>query len=133
MVRTISGKLMIRTRKFVPRSNIEFGVCSAGSFFGVPLESESGLSQQVHAALRYSTLGMTDFRLERLTAEDLRMLRNTVYAMHGYAFKDKDLRTFFQRFPWYVADPNLDAAALGLSREEQGLIDGVVRLEKSGK
>ncbi|HRH38494.1 MAG TPA: YARHG domain-containing protein, partial [Flavobacteriales bacterium] len=133
MVRTVSGKLVIRARDLLPKRNIEFGVCSAGSFFGVPLESASGLSERVHAALRYSTLDMAQFRMEPLTKEDLRMLRNTIYAIHGYAFKDKELRSFFERFPWYVPEPSLDLTALGLSREEQGLINGVIEMEKGAK
>lgn len=130
MVRTTSGKLMIRASNLVPKSNIEFGRCSDGSFFRVPLEAETGLSAGVHIALRYATLDMEQFRIEHLTKDDLRMLRNTIYAMHGHVFKDKELLAFFERFPWYVPDPNMDVSALGLSREEQELIDGAVKLEK---
>jgi len=32
---------------------------------------------------------------------DLRLLRNTIYAMHGYKFKSKDLQEHFQKFIWY--------------------------------
>lgn len=133
MVRTASGRLIIHARELVPKNNIEFGLCSANSFFRVPLEGESGLSRQVHLALHYSTVDMASLRAEPLTKEDLRMLRNTIYAMHGYVFKDKELSIFYHRFPWYMPDPNLDHASIRLSPEEQGLMNGVVRLEKTGK
>ncbi len=133
MVRTTSGKLLVRAHGLAPRKNIEFGVCRAGSFFGVPLQEESGLSERVHLALRYSTLDMGQFRKVPLTKEDLRMLRNTIYAMHGHVFQDKELRTFFERFPWYVPDPNLDLSTLDLSQEEKELIAGIVKLEKGAK
>jgi len=32
---------------------------------------------------------------------DFRLLRNTIYAMHGYKFKTKDLQEHFQKFAWY--------------------------------
>jgi len=32
---------------------------------------------------------------------DLRILRNTIYAMHGFKFKSKDLQEHFQKFEWY--------------------------------
>jgi len=32
---------------------------------------------------------------------DLRLLRNTIYAMHGYIFRSKDLQEHFGKFLWY--------------------------------
>jgi hypothetical protein len=32
---------------------------------------------------------------------DLRILRNTIYAMHGYIFRSRDLQEHFQKFAWY--------------------------------
>lgn len=48
--------------------------------------------------------------LEELTVEDvedqskqrLRILRNIIYARHGYSFKNKDVREFFESYDWYV-------------------------------
>lgn len=48
--------------------------------------------------------------LEALTIEDvedqskqrLRILRNIIYARHGYSFKNKDVREFFESYDWYV-------------------------------
>ena len=32
---------------------------------------------------------------------ELRMLRNTVFALHGYEFKQKELKDYFWNLPWY--------------------------------
>jgi hypothetical protein len=43
-----------------------------------------------------------------LFAEDLRMLRNEIYARHGRVFtsvKSKDLQKYFEAQPWYKPDP----------------------------
>jgi hypothetical protein len=32
---------------------------------------------------------------------DFKIFRNTIYAMHGYIFKSKDLQEHFQKFAWY--------------------------------
>src|SRR5262245_20290445 len=38
--------------------------------------------------------------LER-SAEDLRIMRNTIYARAGREFRDPDLRAYFGKQPWY--------------------------------
>lgn len=40
-----------------------------------------------------------------LFAEDLRVLRNEMYARHGRVFKDKALQKYFEAQPWYKANP----------------------------
>lgn len=40
--------------------------------------------------------------LEGLTRLELRILRNAVFAMHGYRFKSADLQDYFGRFSWYI-------------------------------
>ncbi|MBP7514954.1 MAG: YARHG domain-containing protein [Flavobacteriales bacterium] len=133
MVRTLSGELRIDAKNFAPKNNIEFGVSHSLSFFGIPLEGPTGLSEQAHVALAYVTLDMTNFRVEPLTKEDLRMVRNTIYARHGYTFQDKDLRAFYERFNWYIPDPNLENVVQQLTTEEHRLISEIVALEKTAK
>jgi hypothetical protein len=40
-----------------------------------------------------------------LFAEDLRVLRNEIYARHGRVFKDKDLQKYFDAQAWYKPNP----------------------------
>ncbi|MDR2730664.1 MAG: YARHG domain-containing protein [Treponema sp.] len=41
------------------------------------------------------------FSLSRLDNHGLRLLRNMIYARHGYRFSSPDLTAFFSRFDWY--------------------------------
>jgi hypothetical protein len=52
---------------------------------------------------------MTDDTISGLYAEDLRILRNEIYARHGRMFsspKSKDLQKYFEAQQWYKPDPN---------------------------
>jgi len=53
-----------------------------------------------------ATTPITEETLGFLFAEDLRVLRNEVYARHGRIFKDVKLQAYFEAQPWYKADPN---------------------------
>ncbi|MEP6849215.1 MAG: YARHG domain-containing protein [Acidobacteriota bacterium] len=55
---------------------------------------------------RLSTEPVTDEALGALFAEDLRLLRNEIYARHGRVFKDKDLQKYFDSQAWYKANPD---------------------------
>jgi hypothetical protein len=39
--------------------------------------------------------------LEPYTSQQLRLMRDEIYARHGYVFKDKKLQRYFSRTPWY--------------------------------
>lgn len=36
------------------------------------------------------------------TSKELELMRNSIYARHGYKFKRKDLADYFSQFPWYT-------------------------------
>jgi hypothetical protein len=44
--------------------------------------------------------------LNGLFIEDLRVLRNEIYARHGRIFKDRELQKYFSEQPWYKANPD---------------------------
>jgi hypothetical protein len=44
--------------------------------------------------------------------ERLRLLRNDVYARHGYVFQDHELQEYFEKQPWYRRDPEFDLSEL---------------------
>jgi len=46
------------------------------------------------------------FSLSQLDNRSLRLLRNMIYARHGYRFSSSDLTAYFRRFNWY--NPRLD-------------------------
>ena len=41
-----------------------------------------------------------------LFAEDLRVLRNEIYARHGRIFKDPELQKYFAAQAWYTPNPD---------------------------
>lgn len=44
---------------------------------------------------------LKDTDLASLSKSELRILRNMIYAKHGYKFKSQDLFDFFSKFEWY--------------------------------
>src|SRR5436189_635879 len=54
---------------------------------------------------KLSTDLITDETLGAMFAEDLRVLRNEVYARHGRVFKDPELQKYFEAQAWYKANP----------------------------
>ena len=49
---------------------------------------------------------LKDETLGDLFTEDLRVLRNEIYARHGRVFKDVELQKYFESQPWYKANPD---------------------------
>ena len=47
--------------------------------------------------------------IEAAAGRDLRVLRNEIFARHGYVFKDKELQKTFEAMDWYKADPAFTA------------------------
>ena len=45
----------------------------------------------------------TDFT-NLYSVNDLKLIRNSIFAAHGYVFKSEDLTNYFRKFPWY--DPH---------------------------
>ncbi len=66
--------------------------------------------RELHDAL--STSKIDPAMLEGLFTEDLRRLRNEIYARHGRVFKDAELRGYFSSFDWYKPDPAFQDASL---------------------
>lgn len=44
---------------------------------------------------------LTEQDLAGWSKQDMRTVRNAIYARHGYKFKSADLREYFSRFSWY--------------------------------
>ncbi len=55
-----------------------------------------------------STRILSNSELTDLSAEELRIARNEIYARHGRKFKDKELQDYFNTKPWYhgTIEPN---------------------------
>lgn len=74
---------------------------------------------------------LTKEDVENLTNSDLVVIRNTIYARHGYSFKNRPLRVFFDAQDWYIpvhADIKQDFTEI-----EKKNIQLLLRYEKNAK
>jgi hypothetical protein len=55
---------------------------------------------------KLTTEELPDDFAEQMFTEDLRILRNEMYARHGRVFKDPVLQKYFEAQAWYKPDPN---------------------------
>ncbi len=62
--------------------------------------------------------------------EELRWIRNYLFAKHGYIFKSKDLQTFFEQCNWYIPNFNTKSDPNILSEKERLLFEAIVAEEK---
>lgn len=60
--------------------------------------SATNLIYKVNASNRL----LTKSEVENLKKGDLTIIRNTIYARHGYSFKNRPLRVFFDAQSWYI-------------------------------
>lgn len=71
--------------------------------------------------------------LSKLSYEDLRLLRNEIFARNGYLFNDAFLRGYFNRFNWYMPIFDVDTFKVVLNSEERGLADKLLKEEAKRK
>ena len=68
--------------------------------------------------------------LSNFSADELAIIRNTIYAKRGYKFKRKEYQKYFGAKEWYKGTTNKQNI---LNRKEQKLVDIIVKYEKSMK
>ena len=66
--------------------------------------------------------------LEGLFLEDVKKMREEIYARHGKVFKDPWTQKYFASFDWYKANPNFSDASL--SAVEKGNLVVIAGYEK---
>ncbi|HLM03189.1 MAG TPA: YARHG domain-containing protein [Pyrinomonadaceae bacterium] len=62
---------------------------------------------------KLSTEILTEETLSGLFTEDLRILRNEIYARRGRVFKDRELQKYFESTEWYKPNPDFKDDMLG--------------------
>jgi hypothetical protein len=74
-------------------------------------EANVDLIKAAEAKIRnkLTTEELTEDDLGYLFTEELRALRNEIFARHGWVFKDKELQKMFESMDWYSADPAFTA------------------------
>ncbi len=66
-----------------------------------------------------------------LPKNQIRYLRNLIYARHGYMFKSQELKQVFENFNWYKENPKFTED--NLNREEKHYIESLQKREKQIK
>jgi hypothetical protein len=74
---------------------------------------------------------LTVKEVENLKKGDLLVIRNTIYARHGYSFKNRPLRVFFDSQPWYI--PVFSDIKNEFTDIEKKNIELLLRYEKNAK
>ena len=75
-----------------------------------------------------STTKLTEKELKNLRKLDLEIIRNTIYARHGYSFSNKGVRQYFDFVEWYI--PLYTNVEDKLTQIEKDNIALLKRLEK---
>lgn len=66
--------------------------------------------------------------LPKLSKADLRLLRNTIFALYGVHFKSADLSKYFDKQVWYT-DEGKTSADVTLSKHRQKIVEMIQKLE----
>lgn len=69
--------------------------------------------------------------VENLKPAELRIMRNEIYARHGYSFKLADMRAYFDKLDWYM--PMAVDITTKLTAKEEGNAALIKRYEKYGQ
>ncbi|PLX08644.1 MAG: hypothetical protein C0596_07260 [Marinilabiliales bacterium] len=79
--------------------------------------SESGNRKTDQSDTKIEDNLLTNEDLDSLNSVDLLLLRNDIFAKHGYSFKTKPLRDYYSQFEWY--NPEYDNVDSLLTEEDQ--------------
>lgn len=70
---------------------------------------------------------LTESDLQGCSKRDLKIMRNWIFAKHGYRFKTADMREFFEQFSWY--EGRYDDVTNMLSDTERSNVEFIKRHE----
>ena len=139
------GNSLKSNRKFFESKRNIFGliICGflfilfIGLFFGNSFRSDKESQEYVNEMSDssndnfdwLSTREVTPMDLEHKSTEQLRIMRNWIYARHGYIFKSGDLTDYFSKFSWY--NPTSKDVTSQLNKIEKTNIRLIQRYEES--
>ncbi len=97
-------------------------------FYGDFYTEFSTATDSIYTMNASSTL-LTKADVENLRKGDLLIIRNTIYARHGYSFKMRPLRVFFDSQDWYI--PVHTDIKSSLTETEKKNIELLLKYEKN--
>jgi hypothetical protein len=142
---TQNGYLYKNIRNFIPDKNIGFQVLDwysigqHGMTFDNELTTIHDWTRYMESNTRtdrwYFTRGDENWipserMLEGYSIEELRLLRNALYAIRGYVFNDNNLNVYFNKQYWYFPNPNIEINQIIFSKEEQRILQYIIAEER---
>ena len=67
--------------------------------------------------------------VQNLSNQELKLLRNTFFALQGYVFTTWELKNYFLGYEWYQPNPTVTSNTSGFTSEQKKLFDLVVMEE----
>lgn len=113
----VKNSLVLEKKNFVPDRELfisVYGEYERRSMKGPDNWLNSSFSPGLRQAVspHSSQERLTDSDLEPHTARELTIMRNEIYARHGRAFQDRELKSYFEAQDWYKANPSYRDADL---------------------
>lgn len=71
---------------------------------------------------------ITYSELSALSKDEVALIRNEIYARHGYVFKTEPYKSYFNEMPWYIPNPNFNENMLTPIEKQNK--DTIVQYEK---
>lgn len=87
-------------------------------------ESKNRFASDAVFKINASKQKLTEKDLKNLRKLDLEIIKNSVFARHGYSFKKETFRYFFEQTEWYIpVSNNVDADLSPLEKENVALLN----------
>lgn len=123
MVKINKGYLQFRAKNFAPDYDLWLTDWHAHNEVHFWIDSET---ENDHLFKNFEIAANLDFYhpkedLAERTKEELRWIRNYLFAKYGYVFKSKDLQTFFEQCNWYIPNFNTKSDPNIFSEKERAL------------
>lgn len=108
---------------------------------GLTILSCRNNSEQISSVIKSPKAGqeiilsskIDSIEISQMTAENLRLLRNEIFARHGYIFKSQELTAYFSKFDWYNPKLTSDQVDNTLSETDRYNISLIKSLESNKK
>lgn len=86
--------------------------------------SKNRVASEAIFKLNASKQKLTEKDLKNLRKLDLEIIKNSVFARHGYSFKKETYRNFFEQTDWYIpVSNNVDNELTPMEKENVALLN----------
>lgn len=90
--------------------------------------SKNRIASDVVFRINASRQKLTDKDLKNLRKLDLEIIKNSVFARHGYSFKKATYRNFFEQTDWYIpVSANVDHDLSPMEKENVALLNRFIK------